>query len=113
MDFKVAGMALAIVSLANVIGTYISGHLGGLLRRKYLLSVLYTIRSGAMLLFLMVPLSQRVGVLPGDGNRVVGDCAADNRFGVAGIRRPLYHDAIWRRVLRRHLGGHFIAALNR
>jgi MFS family permease len=53
-----AGTALAIIALANVAGTYLFGHLGGLLRRKYLLSVLYFIRAGAMAMFVLLPLSE-------------------------------------------------------
>jgi len=48
---------LAIIALTNVPGTYFCGHLGGLLRRKYLLSGLYIVRSAAMILFVLSPLS--------------------------------------------------------
>jgi MFS family permease len=58
MGAKEAGTALAIIALANVVGTYFFGHLGGILRRKYLLSVLYFIRAAAMALFVLVPLSE-------------------------------------------------------
>ena len=51
------GIALALIALANVIGTYMCGHLGGILRGKYVLSVLYYFRSGIMALFVMLPLS--------------------------------------------------------
>ena len=51
------GIALALIALANVIGTYMCGHLGGILRGKYVLSVLYFFRSGIMALFVMLPLS--------------------------------------------------------
>jgi predicted MFS family arabinose efflux permease len=49
--------ALAIIALANVAGTYCFGHLGGLYRRKHLLSGLYVLRSAAMALFVLLPLS--------------------------------------------------------
>ena len=51
MGPREAGIALAVISLANIIGTYLSGYLGGLMRRKYLLSVIYLVRSAAMILF--------------------------------------------------------------
>ncbi len=54
---KEAGAALALIALANVIGTYTCGYLGGFLRRKYVLSAIYLIRSAAMLAFVTVPLS--------------------------------------------------------
>lgn len=58
MDLNVAGKALAIIALANVIGTYLFGHLGGILRRKYLLSLLYFVRAVAMAAFVLFPISE-------------------------------------------------------
>lgn len=52
-----ASAALAIISLANVVGTYLCGHLGGVMRRKYLLSGIYIVRSAAMILFVTIPLT--------------------------------------------------------
>ncbi|HXZ00100.1 MAG TPA: MFS transporter [Stellaceae bacterium] len=50
-------IALGLINFFNIIGTYMFGHLGDLLRRKYLLSVLYAIRAAAMGLFVLLPLS--------------------------------------------------------
>lgn len=50
--------ALAIVALANVGGTYLCGLLGNSYRRKHLLTYLYLLRSAAMLLFFVLPVSQ-------------------------------------------------------
>jgi MFS family permease len=58
MGPREAGIALAVISLANIIGTYLSGYLGGLMRRKYLLSVIYLVRSAAMILFVALPVSE-------------------------------------------------------
>jgi MFS family permease len=58
MGPREAGIALAIISLANIIGTYLSGYLGGLMRRKYLLSGIYIVRSAAMILFVTLPVSE-------------------------------------------------------
>ncbi|MBB3117324.1 MFS family permease [Massilia violacea] len=49
--------ALAIVALANVGGTYLCGLLGNSYRRKHLLAYLYLLRSAAMLLFFVLPVS--------------------------------------------------------
>lgn len=49
--------AIAIIALANALGTYVCGHLGDLYRRKYLLAGLYTVRTAAMLVFMALPLS--------------------------------------------------------
>jgi MFS family permease len=58
MGPREAGIALAVISLANIIGTYMSGYLGGLMRRKYLLSIIYLVRSAAMILFVALPVSE-------------------------------------------------------
>jgi MFS family permease len=58
MGPREAGIALAVISLANIIGTYLSGYLGGLMRRKYLLSIIYLVRSAAMILFVALPVSE-------------------------------------------------------
>ncbi|RBL66974.1 MFS transporter, partial [Pseudomonas sp. MWU13-2625] len=50
-------IALALIALTNVAGTYACGHLGGLLRRKYVLSVLYLVRALTMAVFVAAPLS--------------------------------------------------------
>ena len=48
---------LGIIALANIAGTYCAGRLGGPYRRKYLLSGLYLMRSAAIALFVVVPLT--------------------------------------------------------
>jgi MFS family permease len=53
----VAVNALAIIALANAVGTYVCGRLGDLYRRKYLLAIVYTIRTAAMVAFVALPLS--------------------------------------------------------
>ncbi len=57
MDVTDGGLALAIIALANVAGIYLCGHLGGFLRRKYVLSALYLFRAAVMSLFVVLPLS--------------------------------------------------------
>ena len=49
--------ALAIIALTNVAGTYCCGSLGAHYRRKYLLAAIYAIRTVAMVLFVLLPLS--------------------------------------------------------
>jgi MFS family permease len=54
----VGGAAIALISLANVFGTFAFGYLGGSrFRRKYLLSFIYFARSVSIALFLLLPLS--------------------------------------------------------
>jgi len=57
LGLEEASAALAIISLSNVAGTYLAGHLGGVMRRKYLLSGLYFVRAAAMAVFVVMPLS--------------------------------------------------------
>lgn len=52
-----AAAGLAIVGLTNVLGTYVCGRLGGLFRRKHVLSLIYLARTVAMALFLLLPLT--------------------------------------------------------
>ena len=49
--------ALAIIALTNVMGTYVCGVLGGRHRRKYLLAGIYLLRTAAIALFVLLPLS--------------------------------------------------------
>ncbi|WP_394777475.1 MFS transporter [Undibacterium sp.] len=58
MQPRDAVVALAIISLANVLGTYYCGILGGRYSRKYLLSGLYLMRSAAIAAFVWLPVSQ-------------------------------------------------------
>ncbi|MEJ0099690.1 MAG: MFS transporter [Pseudomonadota bacterium] len=50
--------ALATIALANIIGIYFCGRLGGRFRQKYLLSGLYLARTAVIALFLVFPLSR-------------------------------------------------------
>ncbi|RJF96255.1 MFS transporter [Noviherbaspirillum saxi] len=53
-----AVVALSLVALANVAGTYIWGMLGGRFRKKYLLAWVYVLRSAATTVFLLLPVSE-------------------------------------------------------
>lgn len=54
-EHAVAG--LAIVGIANVVGTYACARLGGAFRRKHVLALLYLARTAAMALFVLLPLT--------------------------------------------------------
>lgn len=49
--------ALALIALANVFGTYYFGLLGARHRRKHLLAGIYLVRTAAMALFVLMPLT--------------------------------------------------------
>ncbi len=54
----VAATAIAVIGFFNMIGTYIAGYLGGKLRKKYLLSAIYLMRSIVILTFFQLPISE-------------------------------------------------------
>ncbi|MCW0008421.1 MFS transporter, partial [Burkholderia pseudomallei] len=58
MTAREASIALATIALANTIGTFLCGYAGGFMRRKYLLAGIYFVRSAAMALFVLLPLTQ-------------------------------------------------------
>lgn len=57
MQTSDAVTALAIIALANILGTYYCGVLGARYRRKKLLAGIYLLRTAAMALFVLLPLS--------------------------------------------------------
>ena len=52
-----AATALAMIGLFNIFGSFLFGHLGDRLRKKYLLSFLYLCRGIVIALFLVLPIS--------------------------------------------------------
>ena len=57
MDPSVAVMALALIGLFNIFGSFYAGKLGGFLPKRYLLSSIYITRSIVITLFLLAPLT--------------------------------------------------------
>jgi MFS family permease len=58
MNGRSAVIALSVIALTNVAGTYYSGVLGARYRRKYLLATNYLLRSMAITAFMLLPLSE-------------------------------------------------------
>ncbi|GGY44278.1 MFS transporter [Pseudoduganella albidiflava] len=56
-DPKVAVVALALIGLFNIFGSYWAGKLGGRLPKRYLLSFIYFARAAVITLFVALPLS--------------------------------------------------------
>ena len=56
-DPGVAVMALALIGLFNIFGSYTAGRLGGWLPKRYLLSSIYLARTATIALFLLAPLT--------------------------------------------------------
>lgn len=57
MDPNVAVIALALIGLFNIFGSYYAGKLGGFLPKRYLLSSIYLARAVVISLFLLAPLT--------------------------------------------------------
>jgi predicted MFS family arabinose efflux permease len=57
MDPQIATIALALIGLFNVFGTYAAGEIGQRWPKRYLLSAIYAFRSLAIVLFLWLPLT--------------------------------------------------------
>jgi MFS family permease len=57
MDPGIAVMALALIGLFNIFGSYYAGKLGGFLPKRYLLSSIYITRAIVIALFLLAPLT--------------------------------------------------------
>lgn len=57
LDPLIGATAISVIGLFNMIGTWISGWLGGRYRKKYLLALLYLFRSLIFMIFILVPIS--------------------------------------------------------
>ncbi|MGH8806338.1 MAG: MFS transporter, partial [Noviherbaspirillum sp.] len=58
MSGRSAMLALSLIALSNIAGTYLSGVLGAKYRRKHLLAYIYLARSLAIAAFVTLPLSE-------------------------------------------------------
>ena len=57
LDPRIAVIALAVIGLFNIFGSYYAGKLGGMLPKRYLLSSIYLLRAIGIALFLLAPLT--------------------------------------------------------
>lgn len=57
LGIGVGAQVLMLVGLFNILGSYVFGRAGDMLRQKYILSALYTARSAVIALFLLLPLT--------------------------------------------------------
>lgn len=57
LGIDIGAQVLALVGLFNILGSYVFGRAGDVLRQKYVLSALYTARSIVIALFLLLPLT--------------------------------------------------------
>ncbi|QNO28331.1 MFS transporter [Sphingopyxis sp. OPL5] len=57
LGIEIGAQVLALVGLFNILGSYVFGRAGDVLRQKYVLSGLYVARSAVIALFLFLPLT--------------------------------------------------------
>ena len=57
LGIDIGAQVLALVGLFNILGSYVFGRAGDVLRQKYVLSALYVARSAVIALFLCLPLT--------------------------------------------------------
>jgi len=50
-------LAISVIGLANIVGTLLAGHLGRFYSRKYLLALIYALRTVSTLIFVMLPIT--------------------------------------------------------
>ncbi len=62
---RASAMALAVIGLGNVIGSFLFGYLGDYYRKKYLLSFIYLGRAVAIALFVFLPISNTTAIIFG------------------------------------------------
>jgi MFS family permease len=60
---ELGALALTLVGLANMIGSWLSGVLGGRYSKRYLLSFIYFARAAAFLVFIVVPVTETSVIL--------------------------------------------------
>ena len=54
---ELGAYSLMLIGLFNVLGSFISGYMGGKFSKKYLLSMLYSLRAVTIAIFILVPIS--------------------------------------------------------
>jgi len=57
LGIEIGAQVLALVGLFNILGSYVFGRAGDMMRQKYILSALYTARSAVIAFFLLLPLT--------------------------------------------------------
>lgn len=57
LGIEIGAQVLALVGLFNILGSYVFGRAGDLMRQKYVLSALYVARSAVIAVFLFLPLT--------------------------------------------------------
>jgi predicted MFS family arabinose efflux permease len=65
LSAQVGGWTIAAIGLFNIVGSLASGWLGGLMPKRYLLSLIYLARAAAVLAFISFPVTPATSILFG------------------------------------------------
>ncbi|MBM3545676.1 MAG: MFS transporter [Alphaproteobacteria bacterium] len=103
--------SLSLIGLFNIAGTLIAGWLGGRYRKKYVLSLLYLLRSLTFVLFLLAPVSETSVLVFGAalGFLWLGTVPLTSGL-VAQIFGPAYMSMLYGTVFFSHQVGSFLGA---
>lgn len=103
--------SLSLIGLFNIAGTLIAGWLGGRYRKKYVLSLLYLLRSLTFVLFLITPVSETSVLIFGAalGFLWLGTVPLTSGL-VAQIFGPAYMSMLYGGVFLSHQLGSFLGA---
>ncbi len=102
LSTQTAAWCLALIGLFNVIGSYLSGLLGGRLSKKYCLSFLYTARAILITVFILLPLTATSALVFSAimGLLWLSTVPLDLGPGRPDLRPPLHGDAVRLRLPR-------------
>ena len=99
--------AVAMIGLFNIFGSFLSGWLGGLYSKKWLLAWIHALRIVAILALMLFPAqpAHALRLRRGDGPAVAGHGAAHQRPGRPHLRPALRRHAVRHRLLGHQIGG--------
>ena len=109
VSLSAASWALAMIGLFNMFGSIIFGRLGDSLSKKYLLSLLYTLRSVVIIVFLMIPLTDFTAIAFGAAIGFLWLATVPLTSGiVAQVFGTRYLSTLWAIVFFSHQLGAFL-----
>jgi len=111
MSAGLGALTLAVIGGFNILGTFGAGWLGGLYRKKYLLSLLYGMRSVVIIAFLLAPISEWTVLAFGGGMGLLWLGTVPLTSGlVSQLFGPRYLASLFGIVMLSHQVGGFLGA---
>jgi predicted MFS family arabinose efflux permease len=111
IDARSAAIALAMIGLFNIAGSYLFGVLGDIYRKKYLLNLLYLSRAAIISLFLVLPLTPFTAIAFGSAIGFLWLATIPLTSGLVGqLFGPRYLSTLYGVVFLWHQVGSFLGA---